>query len=249
MIPALRRFSPCLALLLLVSCSASRKQVSQYHTAYTVIDTTLRKDARMEQMLLPYRKSMDTAMNVVIGYSEVPLSKAQPECTMGNFMADAQMALALRSDPATQVSILNYGGIRIPYLSPGAVTKGKLYEMMPFDNKLTIVEIPGKVMQTFCDHIAALGGWPVAGITFRIKDKKAVDIRIQGEPLNEQLVYHTAVSDYLANGGDNCDFLTTCKKTYYNIFVRDMLIDYLAELNSKGAKLNASLEKRISYAE
>ncbi|WP_118976279.1 5'-nucleotidase C-terminal domain-containing protein [Taibaiella koreensis] len=249
MILSLRRFIPQLSLLLLASCAVSRKQVSQYHTSYTVIDTTLRKDDRMAQMLLPYKKSMDTAMNVLVGYSEVPLSKAQPECTMGNFMADAQMALALRSDRSVQVSILNYGGIRIPYLSPGSVTKGKLYEMMPFDNKLTIVEIPGKVMRIFCDHIAAWGGWPVAGISFRIKAKKAVDIRIQGEPLNEQLVYHTALSDYLANGGDNCDFLVDCKKTYYNIFIRDMLIDYLSELNSKGAKLNIVLEKRISYAE
>lgn len=249
MIYALRRLAPVLCLFLLASCAVSRKQVSRYQTTFTVIDTSMHHDSRMEDMLLPYRKSMDTAMNVIVGYSEAPLSKAQPECTMGNFMADAQWALARRADPATQVSILNYGGIRIPYLSPGPVTKGKIYEMMPFDNKLTIVEIPGKVMQTFCDHIAAWGGWPVAGISFRIKDKKAVDIRIKGEPLNEQLVYHTAVSDYLANGGDNCDFLIACKKTYFNVFVRDMLIDYLSELNSKGAKLNVSLEKRISYAE
>ena len=201
------------------------------------------------QLLQPYKQNMDTVMNVVVGYSEVPLSKAQPECTMGNFMADAQLSLARRTDPATQVSIMNYGGIRLPYISPGTLTKGKIYELMPFDNKLTIVEIPGKVMRQFCDHIAAYGGWPVAGISFVIKNKKATAIKIGNEPLNDQLVYHTAVSDYIANGGDNCDFLGDCKKTYINIFVRDMLIDYLSGLNDKGQKLNVKIEKRITYAE
>lgn len=245
----LRNPFPVALLLLLASCSVSRKQVSNYRTSYTVIDTTLVKDNRLEQMLQPYKQRMDTAMNVVIGYSEVPLSKAQPESTLGNFMADAQLAFAKRSDPATQVAVMNYGGIRLPYISPGPLTKGKIYELMPFDNKLTIVEIPGKVLRQFCDHMAAYGGWPVAGISFRIKDKKAQDIQIGKEPLNDQLVYHTAVSDYIANGGDNCDFLGDCKKTYFNVFVRDMLIDYLAELNSKGQKLNVKIEKRVSYAE
>ncbi len=249
MIPFLRNAAIAVSLFVLTSCSVSRKQVSSYHTSYTVIDTTLQKDSRFEQMLQPYKKSMDTAMNIVIGYSEAPMSKALPECTLGNFIADAQLALAKRSDPATQISIMNYGGIRLPYISPGPITKGKLYELMPFDNKLTIVELPGKVLRQFCDHMAAYGGWPVAGISFKIKDKKAIDILIGSEPLNEQLVYHTAVSDYIANGGDNCDFLGTCKKTYINIFVRDMLIDYLSELNSKGQKLNIKIEKRISYAE
>lgn len=249
MIPFLRSAASVSLFFLLASCSVSHKQVSSYRTSYTVIDTTLHKDSRFEQMLQPYKQSMDTAMNVVIGYSEVPMSKALPECTLGNFIADAQLVLAKRNDPATQVSIMNYGGIRLPYISPGPLTKGKIYELMPFDNKLTIVELPGKVLKQFCDHIAAYGGWPVAGISFRIKDKKAIDIRIGNEPVNDQLVYHTAVSDYIANGGDNCDFLDTCKKTYTNIFVRDMLIDYLTELNSKGQKLNVKIEKRISYAE
>jgi hypothetical protein len=30
-----------------------------------------------------------------------------------------------------------------------------MYEMMPFDNMLTIVEIPGTVLQQFCDMMAA----------------------------------------------------------------------------------------------
>jgi 2',3'-cyclic-nucleotide 2'-phosphodiesterase (5'-nucleotidase family) len=231
------------------ACKTQQKYVDSYQTSFTVIDSTLQKNSKVEIMLEPYRVKMHEAMDQVIGYSEVPMSKAQPECTMGNFMADAQLDIARKTEPGTQISVMNYGGIRIPYVSPGAITKGKIYEMMPFDNKLTIVELPGKVLHQMCDQIAAYGGWPVSGISFEIKDKKAVHILVSGKPVNDQLIYLTAMSDYIANGGDNCDFLMDCKKRYLNIFVRDMLIEYVTGLQAKGEKLNPKLEKRISYAE
>ncbi len=151
--------------------------------------------------------------------------------------------LPRKTESGTQVAVVNYDGIRIPYVSPGAITKGKIYEMMPFDNKLTIVEVPGKVLRQLCNLIAAYGGWPVSGLSFEIKDEKAVNILVAGKPVNDQLIYLTAMSDYIANGGDNCDFFTGCKKRYLNIFVRDMLIDYTTGLQAKGEKLNPKLEK------
>ena len=49
-------------------------------------------------MLRPYKVGVDTQMQVVIGYTDIPLTKAQPECALGNFMADAQMAAAKKLD-------------------------------------------------------------------------------------------------------------------------------------------------------
>lgn len=236
-------------LLFLFACATVPKRITHYQTSYTAIDTALAKDVQLEAMLLSYRTGMDTQMNVVVGYTTVPLSKAQPECTAGNFMADAQLAVAQRTDSGVKISVLNYGGIRLPYISPGALTRGKLYELMPFDNKLAIMELSGKTLHIFCDHIAAYGGWPVAGLRFQIKDKKATDIFTGDNPIDEQKIYKVAVPDYVATGGDNCSFLVDCKRTMVNIFIRDMLIDYVAALHKNGQSLNTSLEKRISYAQ
>src|SRR5690606_36420058 len=152
------------------SCSVQRLQVTERKSNFELIDHQQAVDTPMNQWLLSYRKGMDSSMNIVIGRSSVPLSKAKPECTLGNFMADAQLEKALQYNPHTQVSVLNYGGIRIPYLSPGEITRGKLFELMPFDNKLVIMELPGKVLLELCNHIAAAGGWPVAGLQFQIKN-------------------------------------------------------------------------------
>ena len=100
-------------------------------------------------------------MMVIIGHSDIPLTKAQPESTLGNFMADAMLVAGQRIDPDVVAAIGNYGGIRLPYIAPGPITRGKVYELMPFDNTLNIIEIPGAVLQQFCDAMAARKGWPM----------------------------------------------------------------------------------------
>jgi 2',3'-cyclic-nucleotide 2'-phosphodiesterase (5'-nucleotidase family) len=231
------------------SCAVTKTQVVSHHAVYIPIDSTTTPDPQMEAMLQPYRKAMDSIMNEVIGYSDMPLTKAQPECTIGNFMADAQLQYAQHKYADTKISIINYGSIRLPYLAPGGISKAMVFEMMPFDNMVTIVAIPGKTLKQFCNHIAEDGGWPVSGITFTIKEKKATDILVNKEPVNDQLIYKAVMPDYVANGGDDCDFLQPCKKEYLSVFTRDLLMDYIRALQSKNEKLHVNIEKRISYAE
>ncbi|KAA5536269.1 hypothetical protein F0919_00970 [Taibaiella lutea] len=236
-------------LLIFGSCAVTKKQVVSYNTSYTIIDSSIHRDTTFETFLSPYRKKMDTIMNEIIGYSDVPLSKAQPECTLGNFMTDAQLQYAQKRYPKVVISVINYGGIRLPYVGPGAISKGKIYEIMPFDNMLTIVDIPGKTLRQFCNHMASYGGWPITGLTYSIKGKEAENILVNGQPVNDQIIYETALSDYIANGGDNCDFLADCKKEYLDVFIRDILIEHIRALQAKGQKLHVELEKRIRYAE
>ncbi|KAK6022161.1 hypothetical protein OSTOST_12150 [Ostertagia ostertagi] len=118
----------------------------------------------MFRMLLPYKKGVDTQMQVVIGHTDIPLTKAQPESTLGNFMADAQLMAARVLDPKVEVSVSNYGGIRVPYIEAGPLTRGKIFELMPFDNMLIILELPGTILKQFCDHMAMSRGWPKAAV-------------------------------------------------------------------------------------
>jgi 2',3'-cyclic-nucleotide 2'-phosphodiesterase (5'-nucleotidase family) len=200
-------------------------------------------------MLAPYKQGIDTQMQAVVGMTDIPLTKAQPECTLGNFLADAQLKAAQKIDPKVVAAIANQGGIRLTYIAPGNITREKIFELMPFDNMLTIAEISGADLQKFCDKIAAAKGWPVSGIRFMIKDKKAEQITINDQPLNNSLVYKIALNDYIANGGDNCTMLVRLKKKHTTVFIRDALLDYLAALTRDHKPLHPTLEKRISYAE
>jgi len=222
----------------------------QQRTAFNyTIDSTVSSDTNFTAFLKPYKSGVDTQMQIVIGHTDIPLTKAQPESTLGNFMVDAQMVAAKKIDNKVVGSVVNYGGIRLSYVAPGMLTKGKIYELMPFDNMLTIVEVPGNVLKQFCNHMAKFKGWPVDGISYTIKNKEAVDVMVSGVPVNDHIVYKIAMSDYIARGGDNCDFLLPLRKRYTTLFIRDAMIDYVINLEKEGKPLHPILEKRVQYAE
>ncbi len=236
--------------LIIASCysNAQKQMPAIYQDTLYTIDHSLGADTSMTALLKPFRNLEKKIMSDTVGYSDAPLSKASPECTLGNLTADAIFEAAKKADNNVAISIANQGGIRLKYISPGPITKEQVYQLMPFDNKLIIVEIPGSKIQQLCDHIASYGGWPVSGITFQIKNKQAISILINGKEINPQFVYKTAMPDYIANGGDNVDFLENCKKIPYNIFIRDAILDYISERNKQGTHLNIELQNRITYA-
>jgi 2',3'-cyclic-nucleotide 2'-phosphodiesterase (5'-nucleotidase family) len=143
------------------------------------------------------------------------------------------------------VAFVNYGGIRLPSVKAGIITRGKIYELFPFDNILLLVKIKGTVLQQFLDHISNRGGWPVAGMTMQIKNNKAVQVVIQGQPLDLNKDYTIALGDYTANGGDDAFMLKGLPQTNNGYLMRDALIDYASKLKT----INIRLEKRVSYAE
>ena len=48
----------------------------------------------LSSMLKPYADSVNKSMNDIIVVSEIELRKEQPECNLGNLMADAMLSMA-----------------------------------------------------------------------------------------------------------------------------------------------------------
>jgi 2',3'-cyclic-nucleotide 2'-phosphodiesterase (5'-nucleotidase family) len=235
-----------LPVLLSSACHKPRAIVQQESKQYKVANIS--PDSQLLQLVSPYKQKMGAELKVVIGITDTVLYRAQPEGTLGNFVADAMLAKAKMINPNTNIAIANSGGLRISYIQPGSITVQHMYELMPFDNMLCIVEMKGSVLKQFCDHMAALRGWPVSGISYVIAtDKKAVDIRVGTNMVEDDKVYYVATSDYLATGGDKCSFLVPLPRQTTNIFIRDELIQYVKNLNGKS--LHPHMEKRVSYAE
>ncbi|HNU87164.1 MAG TPA: 5'-nucleotidase C-terminal domain-containing protein [Ferruginibacter sp.] len=234
---------------LLFSCTLSYQAQKVQYNDYR-ITTGAKQDSAMLVLLKPYSDSLSKSMNDVVAVSETDLEKKQPEGSLGNFLADAMLAMAEQSY-ATHVdaAFINYGGIRLPSLPSGNITRSKVFELSPFDNLLVIQKVNGKVLQEFLDHVAAKGGWPCSGISMQIKDKKAINIKIGGAPLNESATYTIANNDYVANGGDDCAMLKPIPQVSNGYIFRDAVFDYLAELKKQGKKISAKTENRVSNAE
>jgi 2',3'-cyclic-nucleotide 2'-phosphodiesterase (5'-nucleotidase family) len=178
------------------------------------------------------------------------LDKKQPEGTLGNVLADAMLAMA-KDNYKTNVdlAIMNAGGIRLPSIAAGNITRGKIYELSPFDNVLVLLKVKGEVLQQLVDVAALKGGWPCAGISYQMKNKKAVNIVIGGTPLNVDATYTIALVDYIANGGDNCDMLRNIPQQNNGYLFRDAVIQYFSKMQQQGKQINGSLENRVTNAE
>ena len=189
-------------------------------------------------------------MNGVLAVAGITLEKKQPEGTLNNVLADAMLVMAKEKyQTVIDASMINFGGIRLPSIPAGDITLGKIYEVAPFDNIIVLLKLKGTVLQQLMDHVAGKGGWPCAGMSWQIRNKKAVNINVGGSALDENKEYTIALLDYIANGGDECEMLKNIPQQNNGYLFRDAVIDYFTRLNKEGKQITASIEKRVTNAE
>ena len=236
-----------LVLIMLLSACKPMYMVSSNETnVYKISHTEADSASEIAKLLKPYRDSLSLIMNEVIGQSKGNFKKEKPGGSLGNFVADAMLSKAKTINPATQNALCNYGGIRINEIQQGNITRGKIFELLPFENELVILEVNGKQLTQWIEVMAKSDGWPVATYLpmnlpklkqalaytekFTVFDPQTAtskDTIITFSPLADNVIYTITTNDYIANGGDQCDFLKTCKRINTGLLIRDVMIEYI----------------------
>lgn len=206
-------------------------------------------DQRIDSIIGPYRQQLTAEMDAVIGEAVVTLEKAKPAGTLNNWFADAlRHQTELLIDRPVDVAHQNYGGIRLNSLASGPITRGKIFELMPFDNQLSIVEMDSSMVHAFCDMVAASGGEPVSGtIKFGILEDKAHLIEIHGKPLSNDRTYTFAFPDYVANGNKMSRIIAGAPREDRSVLVRDLIIKEVEWLTANGLQVAARADERIYF--
>lgn len=193
----------------------------------------------------PYKLKLDSIMNDVVGFSDIEIQKEKPEGPLNNFFADAMYSSAKAKGIVFDIAYTNYGGIRTS-LPRGAIPRYKIFELMPFENAITTVKFKGTDMQSFFEFLAKSGGDAISGARFTIDNGKAVDISVNGQPLDYTKEYIVLTSDYMANGGDGGEvFIKSIETINYGYKLRDALLDYLEQLRKACKTLNPIKDGRI----
>jgi 2',3'-cyclic-nucleotide 2'-phosphodiesterase (5'-nucleotidase family) len=212
------------------------------------------RDSATHAILLPYKLQLDSQMNQVLGtvVAAMPKETGKTETLLGNWVTDICLVKARQyykseDGQSPDICILNNGGLRTS-IPQGPVTRGKIYELMPFDNELVVLTITGKKAKDLFAYIAATGGQPSSGFTMIIKgDKTPGAITVGGQPFDENKNYKVVTSDYLALGGDKMNFFNSpVKNEVVGKKIRDGLIEYCLEQTQKGLPLKSQLDKRIT---
>lgn len=119
------------------------------------IDATVPEDPVMVDMLQPYRRALDNAvdLDILVGYS--PLGSRRNASTggdspLGNVVGNA---IWLRLGIQTDFSMTNSTGVRAD-LNPGPITVEQMFNIFPFDNSISKMQLSGGEVQELFDFTA-----------------------------------------------------------------------------------------------
>ena len=232
----MRLYLSTLLLSTLIGCKPTPDMQLDIHGGSIALEYQLKTDSSIISIYKPYKNGLDSIMNQILCYSPYFLEKKRPEAPLNNWMADVCYKHSSKNYEA-DFCLLNYGGIRSS-LPKGFITTKNIFQLMPFENELVIVEIPNSSFAKVLDYLKISGGHPISNISLKITDNK-VDCSLKSE---ESI--RIVTSDYLANGGDKMFFFAdSISMIKTGLKIREVL---LAECKSVDT-LISTLDNRFVY--
>lgn len=235
----------------LVACK-STYQLSGENKGQLVDYASATPDAGVQKIIQPYSDSCNAVMRGVIGYLAEDMEKGNPEGKLGNFMADIFLDFVLQQGwPFTAdntIALFNNGGLRVP-LQKGPITRGKVFELMPFENELVGIQLNGSVLvNELANYLRTKKGQPLSrNVYIEFKGDKLVKMEINGKAVDTTLRYVVLTSDYLSGGGDNMEFFKkgTAIKEMASVKLRDGIINYFQTHSAPDKPIKAPTLGRI----
>lgn len=220
----------------------SDRQVKHYK-----IDAQYSGDASVESFVKPYRDSMAAIMGEVLVYSEEGMQKAArgtPQGKLGNLVADLMLNWGRKTlEPNLDFALTNDGGLRTD-LPKGAVTLGRVYEIMPFDNVVAVATLNKAQFDSLVAVIASGEDLSFSGLKVTAVGGKATEVLVNGKPYDGRDL-RCVMTDYLMDGGSNLSFMkNTTARVNTGIFFRDFIADYFRNENKEGRKLVGIIDDR-----
>lgn len=210
-------------------------------------------DSKLRDLEVYYQSEMKKSLSQRIGRIQQTILRGkhrQEESALGNFISDA-----FRHYYKTSIGMINAGGIRFHEL-PSEVLRKDIYAILPFDNKVSVVELTGKeiidLIKTGLINYNKLGGefLQVSGIQYEFTKSAESNIPqlknviVDDKPINESKVYQVAMTDYIIKGGGEFSEIGMQKiKTPKEQIVTDTdaVIWYLKNFEN----INPKIEERI----
>lgn len=225
------------------------------------IDNSIAEDANITRALAEYRLRVAELNKPIARLDAAIEKKGIGGGGVGNFVADAMRSeashLAKRNIP---LSIINTGGLRKNSIAAGRLSTSDIYELLPFENSLVLVDLTGAQLQTLlAELVRARDAQSGATLTFTAdaedNNPQLASATLNGagkrkmQSLLPNRIYTIVTIDYLVNRGGNYAVLKEAKRTVpLNVTVRDTVIEYLRRENARGRHVTGKLDNRFRRA-
>ena len=204
------------------------------------VDETVPEDKGVASLLAALMKPIASMQNSVIGDTPSGVDRrgqGRHDNPMASVVADALLASTAKNQSVA--AFINAGGVRGAF-DAGPITYGEAISVSPFNNTLTVMELPGsELKQVLEDGVAdasKLGGllYPSAGSSYKLDLSKPTNGRVSevviaGAPLNLSKTYRVTFLNFTATGGDAHVTLKNSKSPRVETGMLDIdaLVDYV----------------------
>lgn len=251
-----------LILLIINAYSCANYKIQSYSESDILLtDSIASNDDSLDKLISPYKTNLEQSMSEVLNQSSIAMPKPdrkigtlQPEFLLGNFVADLCLVMGKqkyspKDNQTIDLCALNTGGLRTS-IPQGDISRGKIFELMPFENELVVLTLSGKSTQKLLHYIASQNGIPVSGLRMSIKNNQPNDVLINNSPFDSTQTYKIITSDYLARGGDKMTFFSEhLKSETIGLKLRDAIIQYVIQEKKAGRNLTSTLDQRVKLDE
>jgi 5'-nucleotidase len=162
--------------------------VDRYRARLIPITAAIEPDAPVAAVVDQYWKPIASRYAEVIGEAAGDFSSQCDDWAEYNLVADA-----VRETFGTEIELENMGGVRSPLLK-GKVTRGDLVALDPFDNTVVMFKISGLQLRKILQRYAPA----VSGVRYRMENGELLEVRVNGELLQDDRRYTGATNSYFA---------------------------------------------------
>jgi len=236
---------------LLFGCKKESVQVNKITGKRLEVNNKLLTDSTFFNTIQPYKDTLKNKINTLLCYNPVTLYREETplESSLGNLYADicydkANTIFYKETNKNIDFALFNYGGIRT-VIPKGDITVKNIFELMPFENKLVIVELTGEKTKALFDYLQTRKeAHPVSHVQLQMKNDKLNSILINDVTFDPSQNYFVLTHDYLQHGGDHMEFFKDPVSLFQTEYkVRDAIIDYLQDTDTIRAKLDGRFLK------
>jgi len=211
------------------------------------INDSIPEDKKLQALIAPYTEKLNATMLSGLAPLSGELTLGKPESTLGNWITDIlHRYITETKGIKCDFTVSNYGGVRSNFIKQDSLRVGMIYELLPFDNELLVLDLKGSDIEAFIRYMGKSGFWPVSrGLQVLQTDNKIEWIKIQGQPLVPTQTYKVQMPDYVANGGEGTAFLADAPREKTGMYMRDAVIEQLRIETKKGIIQQGLLDERI----
>ena len=200
------------------------------------IDDTIEEDPFIKMVADTYKEMGSEELDKPVGYTEVRLNGERADVRSGETNLGHLITDALLWKTNAEVALQNGGGIRAS-ISEGEISYRDVLTVLPFGNTAYTLKLKGSDLKKVADYAATIPDGQgsklhVAGMTFKVEDGKATNIKVNGVPLVMDKTYSVVTNNYMASGGDGYEMLAGKNGYDTGFVVADVVAEYLEHLGT-----------------